>query len=237
MLLASKRELSVTLWSRLKETADELRATRENKRFLPGVTIPSTIAVESDLSKLADSDAFIVAIPTVYLRNTLSEFKSSWPEQHSGDQCRERHRTGDLSSANPDHCRCDRHQQARDADRTEPCRRIDTRHAASVVCASNDSQLAESAQRWFSSETFRVYTSNDLIGAELCGALKNVIAIAAGICDGLKLGDNAKSALMTRGLVEMRRFGSAFGARPETFLGLAGVGDLIHHLYQPAWEE
>jgi glycerol-3-phosphate dehydrogenase (NAD(P)+) len=98
---------------------------------------------------------------------------------------------------------------------------------ASVVAASGDPELAGLVQRAFNSESFRVYTSDDPVGAELGGALKNVIAIAAGISDGLGLGDNAKAALMTRGMVELARYGVREGARPETFFGLAGMGDLI----------
>ena len=98
---------------------------------------------------------------------------------------------------------------------------------ASVVAASSNIADAELVQAAFSNQHFRVYSNNDILGVELAGALKNVIAIAAGICDGLNLGDNAKSALITRGLAEMVRFGDAMGAAPETFYGLAGIGDLI----------
>jgi glycerol-3-phosphate dehydrogenase (NAD(P)+) len=96
-----------------------------------------------------------------------------------------------------------------------------------VVAASGDLALAKEVQAAFSTDRFRIYTNPDIIGVELAAALKNVIAIAAGICDGLGYGDNAKSALMTRGLVEMTRFGVALGAEPLTFAGLAGMGDLI----------
>jgi glycerol-3-phosphate dehydrogenase (NAD(P)+) len=98
---------------------------------------------------------------------------------------------------------------------------------ASVLAASRDPALAERVQELFSCDYFRVYSSDDPLGAELGGALKNVIAIAAGICDGLGLGDNAKSALLTRGMFEMARFGVSMGARPYTFFGLAGFGDLV----------
>jgi glycerol-3-phosphate dehydrogenase (NAD(P)+) len=102
---------------------------------------------------------------------------------------------------------------------------------ASVVAASTDENLARRVQATFSSDTFRIYTHRDPKGAELGGALKNVIAIAAGIADGLALGDNAKAALVTRGMVEMARFGQAHGARSETFFGLAGIGDLATTCY------
>jgi glycerol-3-phosphate dehydrogenase (NAD(P)+) len=98
---------------------------------------------------------------------------------------------------------------------------------ASVVAASTDEPLARSVQSLFATSRFRVYTNPDVAGVELAGALKNIIGIAAGICDGLHFGDNAKSALITRGLVEMIRFGVRYGAQPETFAGLAGMGDLV----------
>ena len=104
---------------------------------------------------------------------------------------------------------------------------IARRMPASVVAASTSSTLARQVQQAFTTERFRVYTNTDLVGVELAGALKNVIAIAAGICDGINYGDNAKSALLTRGLVEMTRFGVRLGAQVETFSGLAGIGDLI----------
>jgi glycerol-3-phosphate dehydrogenase (NAD(P)+) len=98
---------------------------------------------------------------------------------------------------------------------------------ASVVAASPDPDLAQRVQALLSGDVLRVYTSDDLLGAELGGALKNIIAIAAGICDGLELGDNAKAALITRGMAEMARYGGQLGARSETFFGLAGIGDLV----------
>jgi len=104
---------------------------------------------------------------------------------------------------------------------------IARRLPASVVAASGDLALAKQVQQMFNTDRFRVYTNPDIIGVELAAALKNVIGIAAGICDGLHYGDNAKSALLTRGLVEMTRFGMEFGAEESTFAGLAGIGDLI----------
>jgi glycerol-3-phosphate dehydrogenase (NAD(P)+) len=103
----------------------------------------------------------------------------------------------------------------------------------SVVVAGPDSALTAGVQAMFLTDRFRVYTNPDLVGVELAGALKNVIGIAAGICDGLGFGDNAKSALVTRGLVELTRFGLALGAEPDTFQGLAGVGDLITTCFSP----
>src|SRR4051812_50094810 len=103
----------------------------------------------------------------------------------------------------------------------------------SVVVAGADGSLTSWIQSLFMTERFRVYTNPDAVGVELAGALKNVIGIAAGICDGLGLGDNAKAALLTRGVVEMTRFGVAHGAEPATFAGLAGVGDLITTCFSP----
>jgi glycerol-3-phosphate dehydrogenase (NAD(P)+) len=227
ILLSQKPEHVVTQWCQFTEQCQVLGRTRENAKFLPGVRIPESVRVTDDFSRARDADVFVVAVPTVYLAATLERICGAWPsgppivsvnkgmEQQTfrapsqiisgilGDQA-----VAVLSG--PSH--------AEEISRGLP---------ASVVAASGDIRLARSVQQWFSTDRFRVYTSHDMRGVELGGALKNVIAIAAGICDGLGFGDNAKSAVMTRGLVEMVRFGVAHGAEAATFYGLAGLGDLI----------
>ncbi len=228
MLLAKKPGQRVCLWSYRPELTRQLRDTRENARLLPGVRIPEDIDFEDDLHAATDGAAlWIAAIPTVYLRETL---KKNWPRlpaetpvlslckgvenqtfQRPSQILREvlgAERVAVLSG--PSH--------AEEVARGLP---------ASVVAASADAELAGWVQSCLTSERFRVYTNADIVGVEYAGALKNVIAIAAGIGDGLKMGDNAKAALLTRGLVEMARFGDKHGADEKTFHGLAGMGDLI----------
>lgn len=228
MLLAAKPEHEVTLWSYRPELTEELRRTRENARVLPGVRIPEPIRFESDLAAATEAaDLWIAAVPTVYLRATLQK-----------QAARPRPQTPVLSLCKgvenetfqrPTQILRETLGVSRVAALCGPSHAEEVARGmpASVVVASDDIELAEWVQGTLCSDRFRVYTNTDLVGVEYAAALKNVIAIAAGICDGLKFGDNAKAALLTRGLVEMARYGVAHGAREETFHGLAGMGDLI----------
>jgi glycerol-3-phosphate dehydrogenase (NAD(P)+) len=228
LVLAQQPGHLVTLWSAREDNARILRERRENVRLLPGVPIPPAVQLTGDIAQALDAaDLAIVAVPTVYLRETLRRILPAW----RGDrpvlsltkgfenetflrptevlhQVLGVHHLAVLSG--PSH--------AEEVSRGLP---------TTVVAASIDLELAGWIQRCFSTDRFRVYTNRDLIGVELGGALKNVIGIAAGISDGLGFGDNAKAALLTRGLVEMTRFGVALGAEERTFFGLAGMGDLI----------
>jgi glycerol-3-phosphate dehydrogenase (NAD(P)+) len=226
--LANNPEHRVTLWSAREENARILRERRENMRLLPGVGIPETIELTTDAGRAADrADLWIMAIPTVYLRDTLRRIAPALradtpavslakglenetflrPTEIVAEILGER-RLAVLSG--PSH--------AEEVSRGLP---------TTVVAASTDLELARWIQQRFSNERFRVYTNLDVVGVELAGALKNVIGIASGISDGLGFGDNAKAALLTRGVVEMSRFGIALGAEHATFFGLAGMGDLI----------
>jgi glycerol-3-phosphate dehydrogenase (NAD(P)+) len=226
LLLARNPEHRVILWCPQVDRARLLAATRENERFLPGVKIPGPVEITADFKATA-ADAYVLAIPTVYLRDALQRLRPAWPTRGpivsviKGLERETFKRPSEIIAeflpgstvaalSGPSH--------AEEVARGMP---------ASLVAASEIRGLAVDVQRWFSQERFRVYTSDDLIGTELAAALKNVIAVAAGICDGLGFGDNAKSALMTRGLVEMVRFGCSLGATEKTFYGLAGVGDVI----------
>lgn len=227
MLLAAKPDQRVTMWTPLPENARVLRETRENTRFLPGVRVPESIEITEDFKGARDADAFVFAVPTIYLRSVLRRLKGDWRggspvvsvikgiEQETFQTPTEII-AGELDVS--DRAVLTGPSHAEELARRKP---------ASVVAASDSIAFAEAVQRAFGSDRFRVYSSDDARGAELGGALKNVIAIAAGICDGLELGDNAKSALVTRGLVELVRVGVALGGKEETFYGLAGLGDLL----------
>ena len=227
IVLAQKPEHRVTLWSARPETAD-WHVSRENRRLLPGVPIPETICLTTRIADaLAQADLVVAAIPTVHLRATLARVAASMPggvpalsvvKGLENDTLRRPSeilcevlgpRTVGVLSG-PSHAE-------------EVARGLPT----TLVAASDDAGFAQRVQHYFSTDRFRVYTNGDLVGVELAGAMKNVIGIAAGINDGLGFGDNSKSALLTRGLAEMARFGAALGADPRTFWGLAGMGDLI----------
>ncbi|MFO1023362.1 MAG: NAD(P)H-dependent glycerol-3-phosphate dehydrogenase [Planctomycetales bacterium] len=228
ILLAEHPGQAVALWSRTPDIAAEMHATRENKRLLPGVPIPPVVEITADITQaVTGADALIVAIPTAFLRTALTTLKSAIPAGvpvvsvikglENGSFLRPSQIITDvlgprpvIALGGPSHAE-----------------EISRRLPASVVAAGPDADLASWVQSFLGTDRFRIYTNTDLLGVELAGALKNVIAIAAGICDGLGFGDNAKAALLTRGVVEMSRFGTALGAEPATFYGLAGVGDLI----------
>jgi glycerol-3-phosphate dehydrogenase (NAD(P)+) len=233
ILLAQKHHHRVRLWSARPEYGQLLRQRRENVAYLPGVPIPEAVELTADERQAVDgADLCVSAIPTVYLRPTLARFgtiRAPVPvvSLTKGIEIDTFRRPSEIVAevlgvervavlSGPSH--------AEEVSRGMP---------TSVVAASPDAGLALDVQRRFSTERFRIYTNPDVVGVELASALKNVIGIAAGICDGLGFGDNAKSALLTRGLVEMARFGVALGAEHATFHGLAGMGDLITTCFSP----
>jgi glycerol-3-phosphate dehydrogenase (NAD(P)+) len=229
ILLAKRPEHQVTLWSAREENARILRDRRENIRLLPGVRIPEVIALTTDVRQAtADAVLLVMAVPTVYLRATLTraaaELRSARQPIVSVAKGLE---MGTFLRPTEIICQVIGDRPAAALSGPSHAEEISRGLPAGVVCASTDIVLARTVQQFFTNDRFRVYTNTDLVGVELAGALKNIVGIAAGICDGLGFGDNTKSALLTRSLVEMVRFGVAHGAELHTFFGLAGIGDLI----------
>ncbi len=228
LILAQNPRHRVALWSARPEPAAEMLARRENVRFLPGVAIPESIELTTDIERAVHkADLLLEAIPTIYLRETFVRISSHLPANvplvsvTKGIEIATFRRPTEILAeltgprplavlSGPSHAE-------------EVARRLPT----TVVVASEDISLANFVQACFTTDRFRTYTNADVIGVELAGALKNVIGVAAGICEGLGFGDNAKAALLTRGLAEITRFGVAHGAEAPTFAGLAGMGDLI----------
>jgi glycerol-3-phosphate dehydrogenase (NAD(P)+) len=224
----------VSLWAHTGEAAEELSASRENRRYLPGVVFPPNVRVVTDDAFLREPHrAFVLAVPSAHLRATL------------GHVAQHLHPDASLVSVVKG-IEEGSHLRASQVIAQElPGRRVavlsgpnlareiaDGKPAGSVI-ASEDAQLASELASMLSSERFRVYTNPDVVGVELAGALKNVVALAAGMVDGLRFGDSAKAGIITRGLAEMTRLGVAAGAHPMTFAGLAGVGDLIATCMSP----
>ncbi len=222
---------NVTLWEYQRKYAKQLIKKRENKVFLPGIEIPEEIEITNDLDiACEDKNMIVLAVPTQFLRSVLEEIEyklimnsifvsvSKGIELHSTKTITQmvmeifpgidESQVGVLSG--PSHAE-------------EVSRRIPT----AVVSASKNKETARTIQTAFMTPFFRVYSSTDILGVELGGAFKNVIAIGAGIIEGAKFGDNTKAAIMTRGVAEIARLGTAMGARLITFSGLSGVGDLI----------
>ncbi|MBI4649746.1 NAD(P)H-dependent glycerol-3-phosphate dehydrogenase [Candidatus Desantisbacteria bacterium] len=227
VLLAKKYTEEIRLWEFFEEKACILRNTRENKLYLPGIIIPENIFISSSIDEVTkDADIIIVAVPSHLVRAAVKNLReissgvilvSVSKGIENNTFCRmseiilkETKNSNIVVLSGPSHAE-------------EVSREIPT----AIVAASLNLNLAKEIQELFMTAYFRVYTNSDVLGVELGGALKNIIAIGAGILDGLGLGDNTKAALITRGLSEITRFGTFFGADPSTFYGLSGIGDLI----------
>jgi len=227
-LLLSKKGYNVTLWGAFPDYISELRKSRENKKFLPGFTIPDSMVITANAEEALDGAVLaVIAIPSKYLRQTLQKIK----EVEIGSTVLASVVKGVEKETfkRPSEIIKEELGSVRIAVLSGPtiANEVAEGLPASSVVASDSEETATLTQEIFMSEAFRVYTGEDVVGVELGGALKNIIAIAAGISDGLGFGSNAKAALFTRGLVEMARIGTALGARLETFSGLSGMGDLV----------
>ena len=226
--LTIRQACQTSLWGPIPEEIESCSRQNENLRYLPGFKLDG-INISPDISKvlIPETEFVIIAIPTKFLRKTLDAIKNYFLPGYSvislvkgvEDESFKtpldiiKEVTGCLKLSvisGPSHAE-----------------EVACRKPAAVVCSSCSKKNARRIQECFSSDTLRIYTNTDTRGTEIAGAVKNVIAIAAGIVDGLELGSNAKAAMMTRGLVEMIRFGTFFRARKDTFFGLAGIGDLI----------
>ncbi|XZG69996.1 NAD(P)H-dependent glycerol-3-phosphate dehydrogenase [Chitinibacteraceae bacterium HSL-7] len=218
----------VTLWTRDVAQASELAAARANERYLPGLPFPDTLAVTADLAEaLADAAMVLVVTPIAGLRASLKAITALgntapvlwackgleagtmlFPHEVAEQELPAGVARGMLSGPS----------FAQEVAAGQP---------AAVTIAATDREFARTIVEALNTSVLRLYASDDLIGVEVGAAMKNVLAIAAGVSDGLNYGLNARAALLTRGLAEMARFGAALGAKPETFMGLAGIGDLM----------
>ncbi|PIE37423.1 MAG: NAD(P)H-dependent glycerol-3-phosphate dehydrogenase [Gammaproteobacteria bacterium] len=222
------RNAPVTLWARSKKTVEEINTHHTNEKYLPGATLPKALKATHDLeAAVRDADVIVMGIPSQNFRSVLEgvrEHLRPWVpvisltkglELDTGKRMTEiineilpGHPVGVLTGPNL-------------------AREIMAGQAAASVLAMGDKIVQQELQRLFRSGLFRVYTNDDVVGCELGGVLKNIIAIAVGMGDGMGAGDNTRAALITRGLAEVTRLGVALGGRPETFAGLAGMGDMI----------
>ncbi len=230
-ILLARKGISVAILSRTQEEAADLTARREHPRFLPGIPFPDTLTISSDMGALADySDLIILAVPSDRFRQNVRTVK-----EHLPSDCIVLSVTKGLEL--PDGKRMSQvlEEELPSAFHSRICSLsgpnlaqeiVQGKPASTVVAGRNDASTS-CVQEILMSPSFRVYTSSDIIGVELGGTLKNIIALGAGIADGLGVGDNGKSALITRGLAEISRLGLAAGADPLTFAGLAGLGDIV----------
>ncbi|MCF8240436.1 MAG: NAD(P)H-dependent glycerol-3-phosphate dehydrogenase [Melioribacteraceae bacterium] len=221
----------VTLWEYKKHYAKTLRKTRENKMYLPNVAIPDEIEITPDLEDACTKQhMIIVAIPTQFIRSVLKQTtKLNFSDTTFVSVSKGIEKDTLLTVSKiikdvlPDIDENNIGVLSGPSHAEEVSKKIPT----AVVAAAPDELTAKNIQAAFMTSYLRVYSSTDIVGVELGGALKNVIAIGAGIVDGAGFGDNTKAAIMTRGIAEISRLGISFGAQPETFAGLSGMGDLI----------
>ncbi len=229
--VAAKNGNHTYLWARRQELADEINKSLKNEQYLPGASLSSKISVSTDIEQVvSQADIIIMAIPSQAVRDIakksskfikkgaiivsaskgieLKSFKSM--SQVLSEELCQKNKHSIVALSGPSHAE-------------EVVRDLPT----AVVAASADQQAAKMTQDILMNNNFRIYTSMDIIGVELGGALKNVIALCSGISDGLEYGDNTRAALMTRGIAEITRLGIKLGACPATFSGLSGIGDLI----------
>ncbi len=225
---------NVTLWGSTPDYVEHLKKHRENKKYLKGIEIPSDLKITSDIAETQiETDLIVIAIPTPYVRKTIKPFK---------DHCLPGTPIVSVIKGIENETLMRGSEILRDVLGEQPialllgpshAEEVARKLPTTVVIACNDIQVAKEIQDIFITERFRVYTNTDVIGVEIGTSVKNVIAIAAGICDGLGFGDNSKAALITRGLAEMMRLGVAMGGQRDTFSGLAGLGDLITTCVSP----
>ena len=235
VLASSRRKHEIRLWVRASSLADSIERDRENKKYLPGIPIPPCVNASSDLeNSLHEAQIVVGAVPSAHTRSIFAlalphfsrdaVFVSATKGLEPATHLRMSEVTSQVINAR---------FLPRVAVLSGPSFAAEAAqgHPTAVVLASADASLGAFLQEEFSGPTFRLYTNDDVLGVELAGAMKNVMAIAAGACQGLALGANSLAALITRGLAEMSRLAVALGGKPETLSGLAGMGDLILTCY------
>jgi len=216
-----------TVWGPFPEHLDEIRSGGQNQTYLPGVEVPPSIQWMSDReAAVRGAQLVVLVVPSRFYRATVEAFSDFIPDHAlvvSATKGLDEQTHQRMSAVAGEMLHHDVAVLSGPSHAEEVARGI----PSAVAIAARDHSIAVQIQEFFSNDTFRVYTLDDVVGVELGGALKNVIAVAAGISDGMGFGDNSKAALMTRGLAEITRLGVALGAKPETFMGLSGIGDLM----------
>lgn len=227
-ILLANKGFETDIWVRNEKQAEDMKTIRINKKYLPNVKFPDKLNVNTNLEETLYKKSIVLsAIPTHGIRETLENARPFIKDNQiiinvaKGIENNSLMRVSEIVNImlpNNKYAILSGPSHAEEVAINMP---------TTVVSASSEKEVAEQVQDLFTTPSFRVYTNPDVIGVELGGALKNIIALGAGICDGLKYGDNTKAALMTRGIIEMERLGAKLGANPNTFTGLSGIGDLI----------
>ena len=226
-VLLGEKGFDVKLWARREELSNEIESKRENKQYLPGIKIPSNVIAEHSLKNVINGSHIIISVvPSEFLRKIVREIKPYYNNQIIVS-----------TTKGIEHNTCKRMSQviedeigkAKIAVLSGPnhAEEVSIKMPTASVVASKDKKTSKIVAEALATPYFKLYQLNDVIGVEICGALKNISAIATGVCDGFGFGDNARASIITLGLMEMNNFGRHFGAKRGTVYGLAGVGDLI----------
>lgn len=226
-----KQNVETNLWIREKDIYEKTLKHRENKTFLSGTIFSPLVSFFNDIEEAVNNTKIVfIAVPSKFCRSIYEKIAPFLSSDHILVSLTKGIEEGSLqrmSEIMEEVFSPHFHPQITVLSGPSFAREVADSHPTAVVVASENLNLAKIIQHFISSLSFRVYTSQDVLGVEIAGALKNVIAIAAGISDGLQFGSNTRAALVTRGIAEMTRLGLKFGARMETFSGLAGIGDLV----------
>ena len=234
-ILLCEKKIPVRMWGYDCEQLNQIKSAGENKKFLPGYKLPKALVFEpKDDRIIADADLMVSAVPCQFMRSIWGRLKNYVPDNiiivsvtkgiENDTLLRPTQILADVLGDSAKYAVLSGPTIADELARKLP---------ATACAAAGDEESAKKIQHTFSTPWFRVYTNTDILGVELAGAMKNIIAIAAGIIDGTGAGDNAKAALLSRGLAEISRLGVAMGAKPQTFTGLAGLGDLVTTCISP----
>ena len=227
--LLSEKGLGVTMWHRNLDVVNHLKDAKTHY-LIPELIFPSDVEFTNDISSaIQSSEIIVLALPSQSIRDVITKNKSSFNKNHIIVNVSKGIEVDTLMTVSEviNDALDGRHKSVVTLSGPSHAEEVINGHPTTLVAASNDIQSAEIIQNLFATEMLRTYLNRDIRGVELGGSMKNVIAIAAGICDGIGYGDNSKAALMTRGMMEITRLGEAMGAKVETFRGLSGYGDLI----------
>ena len=226
-VLLGEKGFDVRLWARREELANEIRSKKENSQYLPGIKIPGNVIAEHSLGNcIESSEMMITAVPSEFLRNVMKEIKPYFKKQIivSVTKGLEHHSCKRMSQIIEEELGKVKLAALSGPNHAEE---VSSKMPTASVIASRDRKTAKLVSETLTTPYFKLYQLNDIAGVEICGALKNISAIATGVVDGLGFGDNAKASIITLGLMEMNNFGRHFGAKRGTVYGLSGVGDLI----------
>lgn len=233
-VMLADRGVRVRLWGHDRQNVEAMKATHENRRYLPGLKIPDRVSFTTEAAAVfANAEVVVSAVPCQFIRGVWQRIAPAFPRGTPVVNVAKGIENETLMRPSQIIQDCVGPVAVTALSGPSIAAELARCMPATVVAASEDRDLARQVQETFSSQWFRVYTNDDLLGVEIAGAAKNIIALAAGIIDGLKAGDNAKAALLTRGLVEITRLGVAMGAKYDTFAGLAGLGDLVTTCVSP----